>query len=226
MKKLKYIAIQLCTTILLTGCSLTHDDVTYHAKKTVLEIEIDGKPELAWRESPFAEITNICRGLKNVAGPSDFSGSFKILWSEKYLYLLFHIKDDIKFDVRKLKHPLDRPLAYLLDCVEIFIEKENAGAYFGFIFGQGLGTPDPTVKFAQTDVPDGYYMEIGIPWHLIDVVPQESKKIRFETSIVDNDNRVESEVYVTRRSVISWSPYDNANAWEDTSVFGNIILIK
>lgn len=89
---------------------------------TPSKISIDGvMVEEAWSRTQWRSMPHVILGEK----PSieDFSGKFKLLWDEDYLYVLAKIKDDKLFD--RFPNPLER--YWDDDCLEVFIDEDNSG---------------------------------------------------------------------------------------------------
>ncbi|WP_299364380.1 DUF6265 family protein [Winogradskyella sp.] len=83
---------------------------------------IDGKAnETIWTNTKWYPIDQIWLGSNYT--PEDFEGRYKLAWTEKALYLLAEIKDDILLD--NTKDPLKT--WWDDDCLEIFIDENNSG---------------------------------------------------------------------------------------------------
>ena len=96
------------------------------AKKTTKAIVIDGFVDDAWSESHWYSIDKIILGT--LSEPDDFSGRFRMLWDENYLYLQAEITDDVLFDQHA--DPLKR--YWDDDCLEVFIDEDNSGGNHQF----------------------------------------------------------------------------------------------
>ncbi|WNC71546.1 CBM9 family sugar-binding protein [Thalassotalea psychrophila] len=92
-------------------------------------ITIDGKAsEQAWNKAQWSLID------KHIVGeyPSsdDFSGRFKLLWDEDYLYLMAEIRDDVLFD--QYANPTEK--YWDDDSLEVFIDEDASGGKHQFSF--------------------------------------------------------------------------------------------
>jgi len=96
------------------------------ANKTDKIIVVDGVQEEVWSRSSWYPIDKLILGsLSNI---NDFSGRFKMLWDENYLYLTAEIADDVLFD----QHAEPLKLYWDDDCFEIFIDEDKSGGNHQF----------------------------------------------------------------------------------------------
>ena len=111
-----------------------------HANQTSETITIDGfANEATWSNAESYPIDQVVIG-ENLQS-NDFTGRFKTLWDENYIYLMLDITDDSLSDDHS--NPTDN--YWNDDCVEIFIDEDNgkenhqynhkAFAYHVSIFG-------------------------------------------------------------------------------------------
>jgi hypothetical protein len=92
-------------------------------------ISIDGKAnEPAWSNTSWRGLNHHMLG--ELPSKEDFSGQFKLLWSEQYLYVLAQITDDILFD----QHSDPLHLYWDDDCLEIFVDEDASGGEHQFNF--------------------------------------------------------------------------------------------
>lgn len=83
---------------------------------------VDGDPgDAAWALAEWIPMEQLMWGT--MPGKDDFSGSYKLVWTQDHLYLLAAITDDILYD----SHP--DPLAFYWedDALEIFIDADASG---------------------------------------------------------------------------------------------------
>ena len=88
---------------------------------------LDGKAnEEIWKKSEWHKLDQ--RWLGNPYSEKDFSGKYKLAWTEDALYLLAEIQDD------KLVDFYEDPLTTWWDddCLEIFIDEDNSGGEHQF----------------------------------------------------------------------------------------------
>jgi Carbohydrate family 9 binding domain-like len=92
-------------------------------------IVIDGKNvESDWQKTKWLPLTHHILG--EMPTEQDFSGRFKLLWDQHYLYILAEITDDILFD----QHPNPLFKYWDDDCLEIFVDEDNSGGEHQFSF--------------------------------------------------------------------------------------------
>ncbi len=96
---------------------------TYQAPYTSIAPTIDGNPsDSAWQKAQWRSIDQLTAGIAP-SSAADFSGRYKVVWTEKHLYILADITDDILIDSRP--DPLDH--YWDDDALEIFIDEDNSG---------------------------------------------------------------------------------------------------
>ena len=94
----------------------------YLAPRAAIAPVIDGiADELVWEQATWYPIAN--RWLGPEYSTDDFSGRFKVAWTERRIYILVEVVDDILFDSHR------DPLVQYWDddCVEIFIDEDYSG---------------------------------------------------------------------------------------------------
>ena len=95
----------------------------YLAPKSLQPVVIDGVADDAvWQSAEWHEIDQLWLGPEYTA--DDFSGRFKVAWSEQRLYILVEVVDDILFDSHR------DPLVQYWDddCLEIFVDEDPQAA--------------------------------------------------------------------------------------------------
>ncbi|WP_448214170.1 sugar-binding protein [Colwellia sp. MEBiC06753] len=98
------------------------DDTSQQILYTPNPIQIDGDPQdPQWNTVHWQPIDQIILGSE--PSPSDFSGKFKLLWDEQYIYLLANIVDDVLYD----RHPNPLQNYWDDDCLEVFIDENASG---------------------------------------------------------------------------------------------------
>jgi len=96
------------------------------ANKTETKIVIDGIIDEAWSKSKWYPIDKLILG--ELPKANDFSGRFKILWDQDYLYIQAEITDDVLFD----QHAEPLNFYWDDDCLEVFIDEDNSGGNHQF----------------------------------------------------------------------------------------------
>ncbi|MCJ7815956.1 MAG: CBM9 family sugar-binding protein [Xanthomonadales bacterium] len=83
---------------------------------------IDGDPgDVAWARAEWVPMKNLMWGT--MPGKDDFSGRFKLVWTQDHLFLLAEITDDILYD----SHPDPVEFYWEDDALEIFIDADASG---------------------------------------------------------------------------------------------------
>lgn len=116
--------------IVITGCSKKSTEpepskitADYYAPKADEAPVIDGvADENCWEDAEWGEISSLWIGAAE-ASPDDFSGRYKIVWTEEKLYYLLEITDNVLSDV--WEDPLQN--YWQDDCLELFIDEDNSG---------------------------------------------------------------------------------------------------
>jgi hypothetical protein len=91
------------------------------AKKTTEPITIDGLGnEPAWSTATWYQINQLWLGAMPTA--SDFTGRYKVIWDQNYLYVLAEITDDILSD----DHAAPLTNYWDDDCLELFIDENRS----------------------------------------------------------------------------------------------------
>ncbi len=101
----------------------------YKAPKAATAPVIDGiANDAAWNDAAWVPISNVYIG--NPVTPDDFSGRYKIVWTEDRLYLLAEITDDILRDVNSpaLTNYWED------DCLELFLDEDKSGGPHEFSY--------------------------------------------------------------------------------------------
>jgi len=96
--------------------------LAYEAQYATQAPLIDGQADDdAWRNSTWENIDQLTLGEQPKA--EDFSGRFKMVWTEERLYLLAEITDDVLIDTHA--DPLDS--YWEDDTLEIFLDEDKSG---------------------------------------------------------------------------------------------------
>ena len=103
------------------------DRSSYTAPRAAVTPLVDGvAADAAWDQARWQNIEH--RWLGPEYSAADFSGRFKVVWTEARIYLLAEIVDDILFDSHR------DPLVQYWDddCLEIFIDEDFSGGEHHF----------------------------------------------------------------------------------------------
>ncbi len=98
----------------------------YHAKKALTPPVIDGLPnDLCWTLVDWAPIDQVWLGSATTA--DDFTGSFKVVWTQDRLYVLMKFTREMINDHYPSNNMGD---IYDYDCAEIFIDEDHSGGLY------------------------------------------------------------------------------------------------
>lgn len=214
-------------------------------RKSKVKPVINGKADDAvWATSDWLPIDQLWLG--NAYDNNDFSGRYKLSWSEDALYLLAEIKDDVLLD--KEKDPL---VAWWDDdCLEIFIDEDNSGGthqfthnafayhialdgnvvdmstseqgklYNSHIESKRITTGNTSIWEVKISLFDDTYIDDG---NNLPVVLKNNKKIGFALAYCDNDTSENRENFI---GSIAVEGDDKNRGWIDANIFGTLILIN
>ncbi|WP_229719379.1 DUF6265 family protein [Winogradskyella schleiferi] len=213
-------------------------------KKAKTKPLIDGKADdNIWSETNWLPLDQLWLG--EAYSKDDFSGRYKLSWSEDALYLLAEIQDDQLID--KNSDPL---VAWWDDdCLEIFIDEDNSGGehqynhnafayhialdgnvvdmstekkgklYNSHLESKRITTGKTSIWEVKISVFNDTYNEVGEnhPEKL-----QLGKKIGFALAYCDNDKSKERENFIGSVFV---EGDDKNRGWIDAHIFGTLKLI-
>ena len=129
-------------------------------------------------------------GADSWKGPYDCSISIRLRWDESFLYIAARILDD------KIVYPESPKDAYTRDCLEIFIKTGTIFQGLFFPYDSNYSGPkawwiqkasDMGTKVACKFIPNGYQLEIAIPWSELAYHPQKGDKLPFTFHLNDSD---------------------------------------
>ncbi|WOH37258.1 CBM9 family sugar-binding protein [Thalassotalea fonticola] len=129
MSHLPQLTQKILLSCLLVSTLCLADENIIAVNKAEVAIDIDGKAtEQVWNNAQWLPID------KHIVGeyPSsdDFSGRYKLLWDEDYLYLMAEINDDVLFD--QYANPTEK--YWDDDSLEVFIDEDASGGMHRFSF--------------------------------------------------------------------------------------------
>lgn len=113
---MKYLLLGL--GLLFSSHALFAMDVSY----TATPIKIDGVVDSAWQKAQWQSMPYLMHGVLPDSA-SDFSGKYKLLWDEHYLYLQAEITDDVLLDT----HASPTVNYWNDDTLEVFIDSDASG---------------------------------------------------------------------------------------------------
>lgn len=240
---------RLTPTIAVLILSIVYACNTANSPNTVAKnidpIIIDGiADEQTWKNSTWHPIDQVWLG--EAMTPNDFTGKYKLSWSDKALYVLVEITDDVLRD--QFEDPLTR--WWDEDCVEIFIDEDNSGGdhqYNHNAFAYHIDLQGNVVDMIAKDTPKLFNDHLESKrvttgntsiWEFkISLVPdtfvygepfqrvllRSGKKIGFAIAYCDNDSSEQRENFIG--SVVVEGE-DKDRGWKDAGIFGTIELTE
>ena len=241
----------VAVTILLTtaACAApTHlpDRSEYRAPQAMSAPVIDGTADdAAWQRAPWRQLKY--RWLGPEYSPEDFEGRFKVVWTERRIYLLAELTDDILIDTHRdpLKQYWDD------DCLEIFLDEDFSGGDHQFnhnAFAYHLSLDNRAIDIGTDEKARDYSHHVESRWK------QQGDKIVWEVAIdiyndeyqddasdnptetlsagrvmglmvayCDNDGSELRENFIGSESV-PFGPKDRG--WIDAGLFGSLVLVE
>lgn len=238
----------LCTLLLLVGSvafSQKNNDQLILVKKAQVPPQIDGfADDLCWEIAMWHPLDQLWLGLPY--SKEDFSGRFKLSWTEDHLLLLVEIQDNVLYD----QHADPLKLWWDDDCVEVFIDEDNSGGehqYNHNAFAYHIALDYNTVDMDPEQQGRLYNNHVNTQkttkgtttiWEMaIRLYPDtyqennqnnravqlfEGKKSGFALAYCDNDSSLERENFIGSVFV----PGEDKNrGWIDANIFGTIELV-
>ena len=204
---------------------------------------IDGKPkDKVWTQQPWYPINQTWIGAPPT--PKDFSGRYKMTWTQNAIYVLAEITDDILIDIHE--DPFQK--WWDDDCVEIFIDPDNSGGehqYNTNAFAYHIALDGNVIDMSAEKKPILYNEHVNSKkithenhvtiWEFeIKLFSdqdaafknplrlEKNKKIGFAIAYNDNDHSEERENFIGSVFV----PGEDKNqGWINADIFGTIVLI-
>lgn len=208
------------STLLLCVSEKANAAYTVNAPYAPAAISVDGSLDAAWSGKVTQPISKISLGT--VAGSSDLSGNFGILWDNTNVYVMADITDDVVQN--------DSGTISDDDSIDLYFDmNHNHGTTYGaddfmYQFGYGESAFVEHKHNAATGVTvasalrtGGYRIEVKIPWSTLGKSPASNMSFGIDLMINDDDNGG------TRDSQMAWND-GTANAYQNPSLFGDATL--
>ena len=185
------------------------------------ELIIDGLEEDGWSPATTLIMDHVVSGRRD--GNPDLSGFCKLLWDEQAVYLLISVQDDLLSDNSTEDYERDgveiyldcdnsKDLVYGSDDLQLRYNWHDKGIY------TDIGAIEIQGECRQTDNPEGYYLECGIPWSELGIIPTHGQYIGFDIHVNDNDGR-------GREAKLAWWATRD-NSYRSPAVFGTVQLVR
>lgn len=175
-----------------------------NALHTLTPITIDGiLSEDAWNRTAHVTFSNPAR--------SDNQVKVYTLWNNNYLYFAYVVKDS-ELEAQNQTYWQD-------DGAEIFLDTENDKTTnmnsndHHFIININDQAQPTGINVRTATKPDGYVMELSIPWVLINTTPSLGKTMGLLLAINDRDNG--TSVQFDWLGLIETGSYARPNLWGD-----------
>ena len=210
--------------------------------------EIDGVYDAAWEASNVFVYPDsvghrwgaFVNNPEHTTGPEDFSGHFRTLWDEQYVYVWVQMTDQELFSDGAQECWRSDAIELLLDGGNEKLSSYDANdAYLAMRLG-GEAQPDwdpnictlsvldrekaiANVVYASAPTDTGWVMEVRVPWENVDVIPANGKEVGMEIYASDADGRITSGT-VQRDISRAWAWSESGNGWQNPAAFGTMTL--
>ena len=238
-------AVSSLPVVISSSSSSNADRNLYIAPKAQVAPVIDGAVDAVWERASWAPIDVFWLGTQPNPTAQDYTGRYKALWDQNYLYLLFDITDDRIYD-----HTRDALSSYWEDdTVEIFIdENKNGGqhqyntsawAYHVSTYGDVVDytTSGPKLLNNHIDtrlvsVGDKHMWEMRVRIYGENYSDNQTntpltltagKLMGFSASYIDNDGTQQRQ---SMMGSVDTSGHRNNQGYIDASVFGSMRLVE
>ena len=225
-----------------------HDpDRSYYAAPLALEApEVDGYgDDSAWEKAEWRSIDHVWLGED--LPEEDFSGRYKIVWTEDKLYVLVEFVDDVLVDFHRdpLKQYWDD------DCLEIFIDEDHSGGnhqYNHNAFAYHLSLDNQAVDIGSDKRARTYNSHVDSRWRQQDGVVLWEVAIKIYTDDYEDDSTKNTPVKLSPGKVMGFmvAYCDNDHSelrehfigsedagdkhrdrgWIDANLFGTLELVR
>ncbi len=220
------------------------DRSEYVAPRAAVAPDIDGvADDAAWAAAEWRSIENRWLGPEYTA--EDFQGRYKVVWTERRIYLLGEFVDDVLFDAHR--DPLTQ--YWDDDCWEIFVDEDHSGGEHQFnhnAFAYHVSLDNKAIDIGTDQSPRDYTHHVesrwqqhadGLTWEVsIDLYADDyvdgaadnrpvtlspGKVIGLMLAYNDNDGSELRENFIGSETVPS-GPTDRG--WIDANLFGALVL--
>jgi hypothetical protein len=217
----------------------------YDAHRATVTPVIDGVADAVWASAAWAPIDVFWLGTQSNPSAQDYSGRYKALWDENYLYLLFDITDDRIFD--GTRNALDR--YWEDDTVELFIDENKNGGQHGYntsAWAYHISTYGDVVDYTTSgpnllndhidmrlvSVGDKHLWEMRVRIYGEDYADWKTnvplklaagKLMGFSATYIDNDGSPQRE---SMMGSVDTQGHKNNQGYLDASVFGSLKLVE
>jgi len=217
----------------------------YDAHRAATAPVIDGTVDAVWEVAAWAPIDVFWLGTQPNPTAQDYSGRYKAIWDENYLYLLFDITDDRIFD--GTRNALDR--YWEDDTVELFIDENKNGGQHGYntsawayhlsTYGDVVDSTTSGAKLLNehidmrlVSVGDKHLWEMRVRIYGEDYADWKTnvplklavgKLMGFSATYIDNDGSSQRE---SMMGSVDTQGHKNNQGYLDASVFGSLRLVE
>lgn len=216
------------TITLDTGLLLRQNNgPTLRAPRRTFAIALDGNLG-EWASSEGVPIENVVYRPENWSGPADLSGTVRAAWDDGFLYLAAQVTDDVIVQENR------EDLLIRGDALEFFWDSDLQGDFEVNQYNedeiQGVMSPGnfagnapsawvygannfrDEISVATSRTPQGYDLEIRIPWARLSVLPRVGNVYGYAIALSDDDSPGSGE-QETQVSVTVNRPYPQPLNW-------------
>jgi hypothetical protein len=241
---MKYISVLLL--LLSFHIANSQEKNIYEAPYSSQKIIIDGLPnDSVWDTCEWDDIDQLWLG--SPVSPDDFTGKYKLAWTDSFIYVLAMITDDVLHD----HYPDPTDSYWKDDCLEVFIDEDASGGdhkYNYNAFAYHISTTydvvdlglngkkrllNDHIEVIKTKDGNTYTWELKITLYTDEFkfgepnnpvsLPFADKEIGFSIAYCDNDGGDDRESFIGSQEI---SSSDKNTSWKQADDFGLLILKK